>query len=756
METTNNLPSLFRSLRTSCHSPLISTAELERLILHDKALENDTKGYREAINIDRNEARNKKRRLPAICPSVQFRRTGRKLEDFGCATGWLMLDYDHVAGIGLDEKVELASKSPYSMVVYRTISGKGLRILLRYERPKGCTLTITELHHLAVDKAISIYDDLLHISADQQCKDMVRLCGLAHDAKAYFFWDSKPLTFTPDEVNWFYQHVVLKEQEKEEAADKAVRKNAEKNRAKSNATKGGTPTFEAIIQRVEDHAKNWRVQFQPGSHHEYCMRFAGFCHSYGADKEQLLNWMLQQYGSQYDGIKSIVDWMYKHPANFGCWHLYAPGERYKRTPDVKDVRQWLSTRLELRRNTITDKTEMRGLDIQNTSYFRWTIVDDPIENSIFSWMDLDGLKIPINLLDIVLNSDFVRRYNPLTEFLESLPEWKEGDPDYIGELSRRVVVKNYPTHFHTQQEFTEMFRKWIVGMVACWVSPRVVNEMVLILVGKGGLYKTSFFQYLLPPELRQYYANDSTADYNNKDFLELCASKALICLDEFETPMGKNLSAFKSIVTKPTITLRRPYARYSSQLLHNASLCGTSNNIHIISEQETRRYLVWEVERIQSPRETPIDYRHLYAQALALGQKVMKEKTLSAASDGEEEPWVYWLTPKDISHLEVHNRLFIVNNYMEELIQKYYRVPNPDSDIHSPNLKFVTSAEILEHIAGNPVFRPSFSTRNVGDVMAHLGYSKTRRNNSHGWWVVEKEGVTIAADSRFIENKDEL
>lgn len=466
--------------------------------------------------------------------------------------------------------------------------------------------------------------------------------------------------------------------------------------------------------------------------------------------------MLQQYGSQYDGIKSIVDWMYKHPANFGCWHLYAPGERYKRTPDVKDVRQWLSTRLELRRNTITDKTEMRGLDIQNTSYFRWTIVDDPIENSIFSWMDLDGLKIPINLLDIVLNSDFVRRYNPLTEFLESLPEWKEGDPDYIGELSRRMVVKNYPTHFHTQQEFTEMFRKWIVGMVACWVSPRVVNEMVLILVGKGGLYKTSFFQYLLPPELRQYYTNDSTADYNNKDFLELCASKALICLDEFETPMGKNLSAFKSIVTKPTITLRRPYARYSSQLLHNASLCGTSNNIHIISEQETRRYLVWEVERIQSPRETPIDYRHLYAQALALGQKVMKEKTLSAASDGEEEPWVYWLTPKDISHLEVHNRLFIVNNYMEELIQKYYRVPNPDSDIHSPNLKFVTSAEILEHIAGNPVFRPSFSTRNVGDVMTHLGYSKTRRNNSHGWWVVEKEGVTIAADSRFIENKDEL
>ncbi len=259
---------------------------------------------------------------------------------------------------------------------------------------------------------------------------------------------------------------------------------------------------------------------------------------------------------------------------------------------------------------------MRGLDIDNTSYFRWTIVDDPIENSIFSWMDFYGTEIPFNLLDIALNSDFVRRYNPLTEFLErSLPEWKEGDPDYIGELSRRVVVKNYPTHFHTQQEFTEMFRKWIeawwrAGYPRGWSTRWCSSSWA-----RADSDKTSSLPVPAASQLRQYYANDSTADYNNKDFLELCASKALICLDEFETPMGKNLSAFKSIVTKPTITLRRPYARYSSQLLHNASLCGTSNNIHIISEQETRRYLVWEVERIQSPRETPIDYRHLYAQA---------------------------------------------------------------------------------------------------------------------------------------------
>lgn len=755
----NNLPSLFGALRTSKHSPLISTAELERLILHDKALKNNTKGYREMIGIDRKTAYNMKRQMPAICPSVQFKPTGRTIEHFRVATGWLMLDYDHVVSLVLDEKAGLAAKSPHSMVVYRTVSGMGLRILLRYERPKGCTLTATELHRLAVGKAMAMYNDLLGLVADAQCKDMVRLCGLAHDDKAYFRWDSEPLTFSPEEVDRFYRGVVQKAHEAGAAAGEGARTKPASTRAKTAATKGGAPTFDDIVERVEEHAKTWRTQFEPGSHHEYCMRFAGFCHNYGADRQQLLDWMQQQYGSQYDGIERIVDWMYKHHDSFGCWHLRAPGERYKKTPGVKDIRQWLATRLELRHNTITDKTEMRGIDIRNTAYYRWTVVDDDIENSIFSWMDLDGLKTTINQLHIVLNSDFVRRYNPLKEYLEALPAWQEGDTDYIGELSRRVQVKHYPGHYHTQDDFERMFRKWMVGMVVGWCCETVVNEMVLILVGKGGLYKTSFFQHLLPPELRQYYTNDSTADYNNKDFLELCSSKALICLDEFDAPAGKNLSAFKSVVTKPDITIRRPYARYSTRLTHNASLCGTSNNVHIINELETRRYLVWQVEYIQSPRDTPIDYSHLYAQAVALGQQVAnrgKQPAADAPCAKEENPWVYWLTPDDIRQLEVHNRLFSVNNYMEELIQKYYRVPDPVADIHSPNLKFVTSAEILEHITANPVFRPTFSSRNVSDIMGHLGFRKSRRNNVYGWWVIEKEGVVIAADSRFIKNVDEL
>ena len=88
--------------------------------------------------------------------------------------------------------------------------------------------------------------------------------------------------------------------------------------------------------------------------------------------------------------------------------------------------------------------------------------------------------------------------------------------------------------------------------------------MILIFVGKGGIFKTTFFHMLLPPQLRQYFLNDSTGAYTDKDFMEAFSSKALLCLDEFEMVFGKNLSAFKSNMTKVTFSIRRPYDKYRS------------------------------------------------------------------------------------------------------------------------------------------------------------------------------------------------
>ena len=48
--------------------------------------------------------------------------------------------------------------------------------------------------------------------------------------------------------------------------------------------------------------------------------------------------------------------------------------------------------------------------------------------------------------------------------------------------------------------------------------------------------------------------------------------------------------------------------------------------MQIIGDEENRRYSPWYVANIESPREHPIDYRHVYAQAVAMGREVARRK----------------------------------------------------------------------------------------------------------------------------------
>lgn len=755
------LPSLFESLRCKFSKPLPSTRELERLIRYDKMVEAQTITFRHLKEVDKTTADNVKRKSIAICPSILFKDTGRKLADFDKETLWLMLDYDDVPHEELDSVVAKACQSPYTMVCYRTISNRGLRILLRYEHPKGCTLTVTELHRLAIDKAMKLYDRLLNYQADIQCRDMTRLCGIAHDEHAFFRWNAPRMPVNADDLEAFFHNVIEKEKAAKEKAESAQQTKGKKDDKTANKAPA---TIEDITSQVKAMAENWNCQFAPGSHHEYTMRFATFCHHYGAKQDELTDYMLQTFGGEYDGVADIIKWVYgKMDKDFGSWHLYGKGERYGgRGATVKVIRQWLASHFEFRHNTITNRNELRAFDILHGDYYKWTEIDDRIINSLFNKMGLNDLRTSPKHVDAVINSDFTPEYNPLEEYLAERQEWHPGDTDYIKLLCSHIKVVDDEDHFHTQELFEYCFRKWFVSMVMGWVLKDSNNQTILLLVGRGGIFKTTFFEYLLPNELRKYFFNDSDSNYNSKDFLLACSNKALICLDEFDALYGKNLNSFKSCITKRTVVSRIPYDRYPTSSLRTASFCGTSNNIHIITENENRRYLVWQVKSIDNPRENPIDYNHLYAQALALGRQVLKHKQEAAKADSDEDgkeqdDWVYWLTNEDYKKQEVHNRLFLVNNYLEERILKFYRVPLKNTtDENAFNLLFVSASDILDKVSSSPTFSRMFSDKDITAAMNRLGFTKRHRQSGNGWWVIEKEGTTIQNESKFVHNVDSL
>ena len=232
------LPSFFQTLKTSTSKPLPNREVLEYTIMHSAPVKTNTEGYRAMMKVDKRTAEDIKHRLPCITPSVQLKGNSKKLTDFRKETCWLMLDYDDVPPKNIAALRQTARKIPFTMVFYITVSGKGFRILLRYMRPEGCNLTATELHQLAIRKAMSVYDKLLGISCDKQCQDMVRSCGLAYDPEAYFNWNAEVFAINREEVEEFEK--ATKQQEEQNRKRQTEAEKAQKEKPSQTGRRGAT------------------------------------------------------------------------------------------------------------------------------------------------------------------------------------------------------------------------------------------------------------------------------------------------------------------------------------------------------------------------------------------------------------------------------------------------------------------------------------------------------------------------------------
>ena len=211
-------------------------------------------------------------------------------------------------------------------------------------------------------------------------------------------------------------------------------------------------------------------------------------------------------------------------------------------------------------------------------------------------------------LQNIINSNYVPTYHPFRYYLEHLPPWTPDKGDAIMGLSLTVNVRGDADE---QILFYQYLKKWLVAMVASWVEPRVVNNVMLILIGVQGSYKTTWFAHLLPPQLRDYFYT-------------------------------------------------KPYERYHKNRPHLASFCGTGNNVQFLSDTTgTRRWLPFEVESIEPPQENPLDYDAIYAQAYTLYQQGFR----------------YWFDQAEIQRLTQHNRQFETVHSELELVDLHFRKP---------------------------------------------------------------------------------
>lgn len=390
-------------------------------------------------------------------------------------------------------------------------------------------------------------------------------------------------------------------------------------------------------------------------------------------------------------------------------------QEYTATPE--DIKAFLADRIFLRHNVITKRVECRIPSSYETDGTDWQPITDRIVNSLWTEMSKEK-KVRIQDVYHVIESDFVPDYPPFLYFLEHLPKW-DGQ-DYILAMSVSVTVKG---EIEEQMLFANYLKKWLVGMVAGWIDPKVVNNVILVLIGEQGSYKTTWFNYLLPPELSKYFYTKTNANRMGRDDLLTLAQYGLVCCEELDTMKPSELNQLKAAVTMPSIDERAAYAHFHEHRKHIASFCGTGNNVEFLSDPTgNRRWLPFEVESIESPRDHPFDYTGIYSQAYTLYQQGYR----------------YWFSREEILKLQEHNKQFEAPRLEQELVQQYFRKP-----VGKEPGEFISIALALQ-IVGLGITQ-KISSVLLGRAFAELGFERKTSRNVRGYIAIRRSAEEMRA-----------
>ena len=402
------------------------------------------------------------------------------------------------------------------------------------------------------------------------------------------------------------------------------------------------------------------------------------------------------------------------------------------TPE--EIKAMLGNRVSLRYNEVRGRTEIhwlsQGLMIGENEQGLLTIfggdsgvtdgyrnLDDRDVNTLWTVLCQEKPVVKQHLLNVI-ESDYVPAYHPFRYYLEHLPPWTEEQSDHIMGLSLSVNVKGDGDE---QILFYQYLKKWLVAMVASWVCPSVVNNVMLVLIGEQGSYKTTWFANLLPPQLRDYFYTKTNSGLMSKDDLLTLAQYGLVCWEELDTMQPKELNKLKAAMTMPSINERAAYARYHECRPHLASFCGTGNNVQFLSDTTgTRRWLPFEVESIESPLSVPFDYDGIYAQAYALYRQGFR----------------YWFEKPEIERLQRHNQQFESPCTERELVFWNFRKP-----VGSEQGEFMPVGLAMQIVSGQ--ISAKISKEQMGHAFISLGFERKTYRNVRGYVVVRRSQTEI-------------
>ena len=418
------------------------------------------------------------------------------------------------------------------------------------------------------------------------------------------------------------------------------------------------------------------------------------------------------------------------------------------------------------------------LNVSSADLYWRNLTDKDINTMVCNCVAESQVNINVSEMWTALKSDMVPSVHPIRAWLEGLKPYTPDQPDWIDFVASQVKVKpsgesatdrpkglsertsccqtttlldrpygaDRPMNLTGEADLTvseanglasnssqcerseaerlwrHCFKKWFVAMVASWMKDEVVNHTVLVLIGRQGIFKTTWLERLIPPELREYSSKlPLSGQITKDDRLRLCEN-AMLNIDELDAICGREMNIVKSLLTSTDVNERAAYGRLKERRVRLASFCASTNNREFLTDiTGNRRWLPFEVESIQNPFHAIIPYEQIYAQA-----KAMVERGIYA----------YWFDMEEIEELEKHNEEFRAMENEEQLLPILFDVPAEGKG------EFMTTAEISDKLVSYGGIKKPMSIRQLGMLLAKRGFQKKQvylsGSNVRGWIVYKR------------------
>jgi len=271
------------------------------------------------------------------------------------------------------------------------------------------------------------------------------------------------------------------------------------------------------------------------------------------------------------------------------------------------------------------------------------------EASLLIHLNREKINVSSQTFKTYLKSHFVKQYNPIKEYFESLPKWDGKD-----------YIKKYASYVNTDDNnlFDHHLRKWAVRAVKTILHSDQINKHCLVLAnGDQHAGKSTYIKNLCPKPLMQYYYEN--IGVSKDDRIKLCKA-FMINIEELDILGKYDINSIKSLISQMTVNERLPYAEKSSLLYRICSFMGSTNKIEFLTDDTgSVRWIIFDViGRINFSYSKEFDINDFWVQAyhIYLHQPDFKSE----------------LTVEEVDANEKRNEKFTLQTVESEFILKFY------------------------------------------------------------------------------------